>query len=278
METEGNVVDLRGWNWLDVEFEREEEISVEMTREESMANSKKWKNFFAVEISSLGVGDWEWVALYRNSRLRIGIKLNHASVEVKNKSFVRSDIHIYLKNRNFKIGDAIVKTTVYAKKLMFKSTVDLVNFEHNASQRKFWQRVGLLLWYGSFLIFIVVIYFALVSLFKGFNLTLDAVSLLLMLKQFYYMKYINSDFGPLINSFFHEFHNPAELLFSLDNQMMRGKSRGKLDYSGLRKYTIEIIPDRLIIFMLLWIYSIYSSYKIHRFKSEITYSGNKHTE
>jgi hypothetical protein len=161
---------------------------------------------------------------------------------------------------------------------MFNKEINLVNFEHGIGLRNGISHLGSALWYSSFLILIAVGIFAMISLKQGFNLTVDAIGVYMMLKQFYYFKYINSDFGPLIGSFFHSFHNPCEIMYSIDNQMMRGKSRGKLDYSGLRKYTVEVIPDRFIIFLLLWLYSIFSSFKIHRFKTEITYSGNKHTE
>ena len=67
-------------------------------------------------------------------------------------------------------------------------------------------------------------------------------------------------------------------MYNLENQMLDGKSRGKLDYSGLRKFTVQAIPDRFILFLLIWLYSIWASVKIQRFKIEITYSNNKHTE
>lgn len=99
-----------------------------------------------------------------------------------------------------------------------------------------------------------------------------------MMKQLYYLKFLNCVQGPVFESFFRAFHNPGEFRIFGGQQLAYGSTRGKLDSIGLRGFSLQLIPDRVLILMLVWLYSIWASYTLHKLSSDMIFTGSKHTE
>ena len=101
----------------------------------------------------------------------------------------------------------------------------------------------------------------------------------MILKQFYFFKFINSNFGTLVSVFMNELHDPSEYIERAKfGGILRGSSRGKLDALGMRIFSVEFITDRYAILIFLWFLGGYFGWKIRRIQIEIDYCRSKETK
>jgi hypothetical protein len=272
-------------NQFQVQFQNQNNFLYNLAQED-------WSKKFDVNIQGLRKDEFDSKIYFSQGKLRLDINLKskfkvdrNDLLKQKNKNGwdkkfrqFTGKLEIYPKSREMKIGSNSNKINIHLKNSKISKTIDLINNSRLKILKYLISMVGLLINYSKYFILGSIISALYLSFKSGINIVMETLQCYLMLNQLYFLKLINSDFGPLVNSFFEQIEK--DLLFGLpkQQQILRGPSRGKIDFFQLRNYSYRIIPFKLMIFVMLWIFSIYFSYKIQRLRIELTYSKTKHTQ
>jgi hypothetical protein len=119
-------------------------------------------------------------------------------------------LEIYPKSREMKIGSNSNKINIHLKNSKISKTIDLINNSRLKILKYLISMVGLLINYSKYFILGSIISALYLSFKSGINIVMETLQCYLMLNQLYFLKLINSDFGPLVNSFFEQIETDSK--------------------------------------------------------------------
>lgn len=255
-------------NYFDVIFQNQQGISYELTNE-----TKEWGDDLRVEIDGLDPKNYDYKFKYYLGKLRVIVSLKQRaktttllskSNEDELLDFFKGKLSVVSNRKKIKISG---KDNIYLKNQLAKiEKTQLKNFNWIHVFRDLTATIGEIFNYSSYFWLALALINFLLSLKKGWNLIMPTLTTMIIYKQIYYFRFINSDFGILSSIFLKKFSNSGfQVTVFKSEQILFGSNLAKIDFERMRNLTCQAAILPLSFLFISWIFSVAYSLKFTKY-------------